>query len=107
MWFHAPPKPPITLDLQRTQTAWHWLPGGACIVVLEGMVCLHQRKYLAECWVTVPVLLRAGEHVRVDTAGWVEMEPRGPARLRLLTSGAQTWPWVTRGLRAWWAQRWA
>ena len=82
------------LQLQPGQTAWEILPRSADITVMEGSIVVHQRRLLADTWVRLPVLVQAGEHLRVSAGGWVELEA---------TSSAQVHGMVTP---AWWQTEW-
>ena len=77
----AIPAPLFSLQLASGQCAWQHLPRGAEVVVADGAVCLHRREYLADQWVELPVLLRAGERHRVEGAGWLQITAVGAAQV--------------------------
>lgn len=86
--------PLATLHLYAAQQHWQWLPRGADIAVLRGTLCLHQRQYLADTWIQVPLYLQAGQRHTLASSGWVALEACGSARVEL-------WPArsVWQGLR--------
>ena len=66
------------------------------ITVAEGSIVLHQRVVLADTWVHLPVVVRAGEQFRVGAGGWVEMEAIDAAQVKV--SAVTAW-WHVGGLR--------
>ena len=70
----APTSPLFSLQLQPGRRVWEHLPRAADITVTEGSIVVHQRLVLADTWVHLPVVVRAGEQFRVRAGGWIEME---------------------------------
>ena len=94
---HTVPLPPLfCLQLQPGRRVWEQLPRAADITVTEGSIVVHQRLLLADNWVHLPVVVRAGEQFRVGAGGWVEMEAKGAAQVKV--SAVTAW-WHVGGLR--------
>ena len=93
-------QPLFCLQLQSGQTAWERLPRKADITVTEGAIVVHQRLFLADSWVHLPLVVRAGEQFRVAASEWVEMQAMGAARVHCVVALAwwQT-GWFGRALR--------
>ena len=81
----APPPPLLCLQLQAGPHTWESLPRAARITATEGSIVVHQRLVLAGAWVQVPVVVRTGDALRVDTGGWVEIEATTAAQIRATT----------------------
>ena len=88
--------PLFCLQLQPGCRVWEYLPRAADITVAEGSIVLHQRVVLADTWVHLPVVVRAGEQFRVGAGGGVEMEAIGATRVKV--SAVTAW-WHVGGLR--------
>ncbi|WP_028606025.1 hypothetical protein [Ottowia thiooxydans] len=93
-------QPLFCLQLRPGQKAWERLPRKADITVTEGSIVVHQRLWLAGTWVHLPVVVGAGEQLRVAAGGWVEMEAMGAARVHCMAALAW-WQigWLGRALR--------
>ena len=89
----APLPPLFSLQLQPGRKVWEHLPRAAIITVTEGSIVVHQRRWLADTWVGVPVTVRAGEDLPMDAGGWVQMEAMKAAQVRVHVAPA----WWTRG----------
>ena len=108
---HAAPPPPLfSLQLQAGQHAWEYLPRAARITVTEGSIVVHQRLWLADNWVHVPVTVRAEEQFQATAGGWVEMEAKTTT---LFHASAEPAWWRGRGrqlamhrVRLWRANIW-
>ena len=85
--------PLFCLQLQAGQTAWQHLPRAARIPVTAGSIGVHQRRWLADTWVGVPVTVQAGKDLPMDAGGWVQMEAMKAAQVRAHVAPA----WWTRG----------
>lgn len=91
----APTSPLFSLQLQPGRRVWEHLPRAADITVTEGSIVVHQRVLLADTWVHLPVVVRAGEQFCVSAGEWVEMEAMGIAQVS--ASVVPAW-WQKRGL---------
>ena len=91
----APTSPLFSLQLQPGRRVWERLPRAADIMVTEGSIVVHQRVLLADAWVHLPVVVRAGGQFRVSAGEWVEMEAMGIAQVHACLVPA--W-WQKRGL---------
>ena len=89
----APLPPLFSLQLQPGRKVWEHLPRAAIITVTEGSIVVHQRRWLADTWVGVPVTVRAGEDLPRDAGGWVQREAMKAAQVRAHVAPA----WWTRG----------
>ena len=85
----APLPPLFSLQLQPGRKVWEHLPRAVTLTVTEGSIVVYQRRWLADTWVGVPVAVQAGEQLRMDAAGWVEMEAIGAAQA--YASAAPAW----------------
>ena len=74
--------PLFCLQLQPGCRVWEYLPRAADITVAEGSIVLHQRVVLADTWVHLPVVVRAGEQFRVGAGGWMGMGAIGATRVQ-------------------------
>ena len=81
--------PLFSLQLQPGRKVWEHLPRAAIITVTEGSIVVHQRRWLADTWVGVPVTVRAGEDLPMDAGGWVQMEAIGSTQA--YASAAPAW----------------
>ena len=91
---HATTQPTLfCMQLQPGRRVWEYLPRAADITVAEGSIVVHQRRWLADTWVGVPVTVRAGEDLPMDAGGWVQMEAMKAAQVRAHVAPA----WWTRG----------
>ena len=82
--------PPLfSLQLQPGRRVWEHLPRAVTLTVTGGSIVVHQRRWLADTWVGVPVAVQAGEQLRMDAAGWVEMEAIGSTQA--YASAAPAW----------------
>ncbi|MET4576938.1 hypothetical protein [Ottowia thiooxydans] len=88
------------LQLQRGQTAWEMLPRAADITVTQGSIVVHQRLWVADTWVRLPVVLQTGEQFRVGAGGWIEMQATATARVHAMAAlGWWHSGWLGRALR--------
>lgn len=85
----APLPPLFSLQLQPGRKVWEHLPRAVTLTVTGGSIVVHQRRWLADTWVGVPVAVQAGEQLRMDAAGWVEMEAIGSTQA--YASAAPAW----------------
>ena len=86
--------PPLfSLQLQPGRRVWEHLPRAVTLTVTGGSIVVHQRRWLADTWVGVPVAVQAGEDLPMDAGGWVQMEAMKAAQVRAHVAPA----WWTRG----------
>jgi hypothetical protein len=95
----APLPPLFSLQLEPGRRVWEHLPCAATLTVTEGSIVVHERLWLADTWVHLPVVVRAGGQFCVGTGGWVEMEAVDAAQVHACS--VQQWRQVAR---LWWTR---
>lgn len=88
-------EPLAVMHLQLNQQAWEWIPRGAEIVVVKGAIRLHERVYLAEVWVHLPLVLHAGQTYTAAQSGWVQVQALDVTDVRVVVA-------TRRPMRFWW-----